>query len=120
MKYLITSLVLLTSLGSFAAIVNSAAVVGKSVVVDVTYGGGCREHKFKLKLNPVCLESFPSQCSANLIETVVNGPDFCEAIINKKIRFNIKKNNLSKDTYWTIIGDVDYTGQRSSATVLIQ
>lgn len=122
MKFFFLASFILASAAANAAIVNSArlSASGKSVIVNLTYGGGCREHTFKLKLNDVCLESYPAQCSADVVETIVGGFDMCEAIITKEVSFNIKKTGLSRMTYWTFLGDVGSTGQRSSATLLIE
>ena len=121
MKNFLALAVLCTSLSSTAAIVNGARLdaAGKNVILTLTYGGGCRDHKFTLKKGDFCLESYPMQCGAEVIETVVNGPDICEAIITKEVKFSIKRNRLSSATYWTFTGDIDQTGRESRATVLI-
>ncbi len=124
MKLKMLALTILLSTGAQAAEVLSANLdaAGKNILVDVSYGGGCKEHTFKLKLGG-CLESFPVQCSAQLVETVVGGPDFCEAIVGKTVKFSLKKCGLT-DSYFkggslTILGDKNFQGEASSATVTL-
>ncbi len=124
MKLKLLVLATLLTAGAHAAEVRSANLdaAGKNILVDVSYGGGCKEHTFKLKLAG-CLESFPVQCSAQLVETVVGGPDFCEAIISKTVKFSLKKYRLTDGYYkggsLTILGDKNFRGEDSSATVIL-
>lgn len=124
MKLKLLALTLVLSSGTHAAEVLSANLdaAKKNILVDVSYGGGCKEHTFKLKLGG-CLESLPVQCSAQLVETVVGGPDFCEAIVGKTVKFSLKKYGLT-DAYFkggslTILGDKNFRGEDSSATVVL-
>jgi hypothetical protein len=124
MKLKLLVLATLFTAGAQAAEVLSAKLdaAKKNILVDVSYGGGCKDHVFKLKLGG-CLESFPVQCSAQLVETVVDGPDFCEAIVGETVKFSLKKYGLT-DGYFkggslTIIGDKNFRGEDSSATVTL-
>ncbi len=92
----------------------------KNILVDVVYGGGCKEHVFTLELGP-CLESYPVQCSAKLVEKTIGGLDFCEALISETVVISRKKYGLD-DSYFkgaklTITGDRGFTGEPSSAVV---
>lgn len=106
---------------------NAAEVVSakldaskKNILVDVRYGGGCKEHDFSLKLG-ACMESYPVQCSAELVETIEGGFDMCEALIHETVVFPLKKFGLT-DSYFkggslTITGDINQTGKPSKATI---
>ena len=82
----------------------SAEVVGARVdaargllLVDVSYGGGCLEHKFKLEVG-MCMETFPVSCSASVVD-VTEGVDMCEAIIHQTVEFGLKENGLTDGYY---------------------
>lgn len=92
----------------------------KNILVDVVYGGGCKEHVFSLELG-ACLESYPVQCTAKLVEKTIGGPDFCEALISETVVISRKKYGLDGSYFEkakiTITGDRGFTGEPSSATV---
>lgn len=69
----------------------------QSIDVDVTYGGGCEEHKFKLDIG-MCLESFPVRCEAIVLD-VSEKPDFCEALVSKTVSFKLADYGLKDDYY---------------------
>ncbi len=121
--FLITALAL-SSLGAHAAEVLSANLdrTGKNILVDVSYGGGCKKHTFSLKVGG-CLESYPVQCRAVLVETIEGGFDMCEAIVHTTAKINLKKAGLT-DSYYkgatlTIVGDKNFRGESSKATVTL-
>lgn len=85
----------------------SVDIARKTVSVDVVYGGGCKEHSFKLVNNTGCFETYPVSCRLELIEDA-NG-DMCEAMIYKKIQFTFAELGFN-DSYYsragiTILGD---------------
>lgn len=115
---------LLVSSYSFGAVINSAKLDDsqENILVEVSYGGGCKEHNFELQIT-ACAETFPVQCTADLVETVVDGPDFCEAFITKIVELNLRDNNLD-DIYFsggslTIKGDKKANGRASRATIVL-
>ena len=121
MKFLALALAL-SSFSSIAATVHSAKLdaAQKNILVDVSYGGGCKKHNFSLQL-VLCAETYPVMCTAKLVETVENGPDLCEAIVSQTVKINLEKNGFL-DGYYTdalirIEGDKDSRGVESSATV---
>lgn len=92
----------------------------KNLLIDVTYGGGCAKHTFKLAVG-ACRESFPVSCDAVLIEKISGGVDLCEAIISETVKINLKRAGLT-DPYYrqgslTIFGDQMFNGETSQATV---
>ena len=116
------ALALLTlSFSSMAAGVLSAKLDAskKNILVDVSYGGGCKKHTFSLELEG-CMETSPVKCSAKLIESIEGGFDECEALLHETVVFNLKQYGLvgsyfSKGSL-TITGD-SYRGKVSSASV---
>jgi hypothetical protein len=81
-----------------AATINSASYDASTqlISVDVTYGGGCKKHTFKLKMN-ACAESFPVQCTADLIDLTKG--DFCEALVSQTVTFKAADYGLM-DSYY--------------------
>jgi hypothetical protein len=93
---------------AFAVEVKSAKLDAskENILVDVAYGGGCEEHSFSLKVG-ACLESFPAQCRATLVDS--NSTDRCEAYIHETVVISLKESGLT-DSYYkraslTIAGD---------------
>lgn len=70
----------------------------QSIDVDVSYGGGCEEHAFKLEIG-MCLESFPVQCSAEVLDVSAK-PDFCEAFLHQTVSFKLADYGLN-DNYFS-------------------
>lgn len=119
---LITLALLVSSFSAVAAEVKSAKLDAskKNILVDVSYGGGCKKHTFSLQLGS-CMESYPVQCSAKLVESIEGGFDGCEALKYETVVFNLKQYGLT-DSYFskgslTISGDKNFSGKVSSATV---
>lgn len=96
------SLVFLASLvmagNAFAAEVKSAKynAAKKGIEIGVKYGGGCKEHKFELQVG-TCLESFPVQCSAELVD--LTNDDFCEALVSRTIFISLDNAGLNESYY---------------------
>lgn len=89
---------------------------GENIEVTVSYGGGCFEHQFKLQMGG-CLESYPVQCAAKVVD-VTKEVDICEAIIMKKVTFNLKAHGLDKSYYAN--GSLTLSGDGgTSASVII-
>lgn len=84
---------------AFAVHVNDAKFnesTGK-IDISVSYGGGCKQHKFKLNIG-ACLESFPVQCGATLVDLTKD--DFCEAYLHQTVSISLKEAGLN-DSYFT-------------------
>ncbi len=117
LKNLATALILtLAADAAQSATVHSASVdpVKQVITVDVSYGGGCKEHDFKLKFKGGCMESYPVQCHLVLEEN--SHGDMCEAMIGKRVQFTFAELGLNdgyfNGAYLTIFGD-----NQSRATV---
>jgi hypothetical protein len=105
---------------SFAATVKSAKLdaAKKNILIDVTYVGGCGEHDFSLKLG-ICYETYPVQCSAELIEKTTDG---CEALISETIVIPLEKYKLNESYFkgasLKITGDKDWQTDTLSQAIL--
>lgn len=123
MKFIAIALAL-SSLTGFAATVHSAKLdaAKKNILVDVSYGGGCKKHTFTLKVG-ACQETYPVGCSAELVEKTEGGFDPCEAIVGQTVTINLAKYRLDEAYYANgslrITGDKDQSGKPSSATVIL-
>ena len=84
LKQILFSALALASVTANAASITSAKIDGSKIVLDVRYGGGCKEHQFSIAVRG-CFESMPVKCQADLVHNVVDGPDFCEAIISQTV-----------------------------------
>lgn len=54
--------------------------------VSLSFGGGCRSHRFELLLSPACLETYPAQCHAEIAH-VEGSDDPCEAMLFESVKF---------------------------------
>lgn len=101
----------LIALSANAAEVRDARINTEkgTVDIDVSYGGGCREHKFELKLE-TCMESYPVQCTAKLIDLTTD--DYCEAYISQTVSISLKESGLT-DSYFSK-GSLTITGSGNS------
>ena len=77
--------------GYFTAgsIIDSAAIEGGNLVLNVSYGGGCEEHEFELAWDGLVLESLPAQVSLQLYHNSNN--DFCEAFLSETLVFDLSE-----------------------------
>ncbi|HRK09072.1 MAG TPA: hypothetical protein PLZ57_14990 [Pseudobdellovibrionaceae bacterium] len=78
----------------------NAQIVGAgeeaALEMNVVYGGGCKTHQFELQMD-YCMESFPVQCRARLVDLTTD--DFCEAMISKTVTFSLRELGLL-DSYY--------------------
>ncbi len=106
-KIILFSGLALTSFSLSAVEVLEAKLdaTAENIIVKVKHGGGCGKHDYKLVMHG-CAESMPVQCQAT-IEHTTN--DFCEALLVREAKFNIKQYGLNtsyyKDAKITIKGD---------------
>ena len=75
------------SWGSDSYVLNSAAIKGDELTVNVSYGGGCRTHVFTLVISPTFAESDPVQLSATLAHEASDDP--CEAWLTEDYVFDL-------------------------------
>jgi len=65
----------------------SHRVEGDTLVLDVQYGGGCREHRFALLIDPAFMESHPVQVAARLAHDADG--DLCRALLTRTLRYDL-------------------------------
>lgn len=67
--------------------IEAACLKGDKLVIDVHYGGGCRQHTFQLNWDGEFLKSIPMQVPLELSHNA-NG-DNCRAIIHERLQFDL-------------------------------
>ena len=87
---------------------NSIAIAGDRMTIDVSYGGGCRTHAFTLVLSPSFAESDPVQLAAELAHEAQADP--CQAWLTEQYVFDL---DLVKTRYREVYGP-------GPATVVLQ
>ena len=66
---------------------SAATIMGDTLTVTVSYGGGCETHRFTLVASNVFLESYPVQLGASLAHDA-NG-DLCRAWLTEVLAFDL-------------------------------
>jgi hypothetical protein len=86
-KLLIALAMILQAPAAFADQIVSAKWLPESSEIELTvrHGGGCKSHQWGLTWNGGCAETFPAQCSANLVH-LRGADDFCEALVSTTSR----------------------------------
>lgn len=97
--------------------IGNSLVRDDELVVEVTYGGGCREHEFTMVFSDTFLESDPVQSVALLAHDA--GGDTCEALIAVTLVADLRAlRNLWRRSYQAESGtivirtDLDHPGVR--------
>jgi hypothetical protein len=67
--------------------IQGYAIVGDSLELAVTFGGGCRDHEFILLSDAAWMESYPVQVGLKLAHDA-NG-DNCKALLSRTLRFDL-------------------------------
>jgi len=68
--------------------ITSARIEGNTMIIGVSYPGGCGEHDFSLIGSESIAKSLPPIRSVNLVHTTET-PDNCKAMIMKTLEFDI-------------------------------
>lgn len=67
-------------------VINEANISGNCININLSYGGGCGEHDFELRLLPMCA----TPPMPPIIQLVHNGNgDLCQAYLTKNMSFDI-------------------------------
>jgi hypothetical protein len=86
-----------SSLGAFeesdALDIDSLHVEGNKLLIFVHYGGGCREHQFKMIGSPVVMKTLPAKRVIQLVHD--NEDDPCKSIVQRVLEVDLK--NLAVD-----------------------
>lgn len=67
--------------------IEKAEIVGNELILDVSYGGGCQEHEFKLIGSEMISKSLPPIRTIKLIHNGNN--DLCKALIMQTLKYDI-------------------------------
>ena len=68
---------------------HGIAINGDKLALDISHGGGCKEHSYVLFMSPgVFLKSFPAQADLYLQHRANN--DFCDALLRPQLSFNLR------------------------------
>lgn len=81
--------ILSVSPGSSPFEINSATVVGDTLLVSVSFVGGCETHEFMLGIDDSFLESNPVRMHAWLFHDASG--DTCEAYLTEKHEFDLTR-----------------------------
>jgi hypothetical protein len=65
----------------------STEVSGDMLIVEVQYGGGCKDHSFNMNTNLMWMKSMPPQL--NLYLEHEDNDDNCRALITRKLAFDM-------------------------------
>lgn len=69
--------------------IQEMKVKGDSLIVVVSYGGGCQTHEFSLKTNGAYMKSLPVQLNLTLEHKANN--DMCRAYLTQRIAFDLNQ-----------------------------
>lgn len=67
--------------------IEKAEIVGNELILEVSYGGGCQGHEFKLIGSEMISKSLPPIRTIKLIHNGNN--DLCKALIMQTLKFDI-------------------------------
>lgn len=67
--------------------VEKAEIASDSLVLQVRFGGGCREHAFALVIGTAWRESYPVQVDALISHEANDDP--CRALVGKRLAFSL-------------------------------
>lgn len=68
--------------------IGKMEVIGDSLIMEVSYGGGCQIHEFELLTNGMYGKSLPMQLNLYLRHNANN--DMCRAYFTKRIAFSLQ------------------------------
>ena len=67
--------------------IQNAVVKGDSLVLSLSFGGGCRSHTFHLLGDGMWMESYPVQTGLRLSHDAQN--DNCKALLSRTVSFDL-------------------------------
>jgi hypothetical protein len=88
--------------------INDATITGNKLVMNASYGGGCKEHEFRLIASDLWLESYPVQ--THVLFSHNANQDMCEAYFTEQFIFNLSP---LKERYQELY-------QEDSATIVLR
>jgi hypothetical protein len=94
--------------------IHSSAIVGDSLELTVSFGGGCRDHTFALLANGAWMESNPVQTGVRLAHDGSGDP--CDALLSRTLRFDLSPLKTAyANSYQTATGIIRLNVQGSSS-----
>lgn len=68
--------------------IDSARVVGDTLIAAVSHGGGCANHSYQLVIGAAWMESFPVQVRARIAHNANGDP--CRALLFQNLRMSLR------------------------------
>ena len=94
--------------------IQSAKIVGNTLLMVVTFSGGCAEHKFNFVGSPMIMKSLPAKRSVKLIHD--KNDDSCRSLVTKTLEIDLKNIAYNQTTGSEIVlllegwkGELKYT-----------
>ena len=82
-----------STIGSFkesdAFSIQDVQIKGNTLLLTITYGGGCADHQFEFIGSPMIMKSMPPIRSVQLIHDAAN--DKCKALVTQTIEIDLKE-----------------------------
>lgn len=101
---------------SDAVTIREASVVGDSLELFVTFGGGCREHAFLLLTDGAWMESYPVQVGVKLSHDARG--DNCKALLSRVLRFDLTPLKVAYETSYQSTTGIIRLNVRGTSSVL--
>ena len=67
--------------------IDSVQIDGDTLIANVTHGGGCRTHDYKLVVGTAWMDSFPVQAPGRMSHDAHG--DLCKALIHRELRISL-------------------------------
>tara|TARA_B110000285_G_scaffold33239_1_gene34800 strand:- start:291 stop:773 length:483 start_codon:yes stop_codon:yes gene_type:complete len=94
--------------------IQSAKIVENTLLMVVTFSGGCAEHKFNFVGSPMIMKSLPAKRSVKLIHD--KNDDSCRSLVTKTLEIDLKNIAYNQTTGSEIVlllegwkGELKYT-----------
>ena len=78
-----------------STVIDTAFITGNTMTLEVTYGGGCEKHMFKLEGSKSISKSLPPIRNIRLAH--IAKADMCKALIKKTLRYDISEFAYKKE-----------------------
>ncbi len=86
--------------------IDTVFIEGNTMYIDLTYGGGCKEHEFEVIGSLAIAKSYPPIRSLQIVHNANN--DMCRALVNVRLEVNIEnvayKQEAGSEIYYTLEG----------------
>ena len=67
--------------------IDSVHIDGDTLIANITHGGGCRMHDYKLVVGTAWMDSFPVQAPSRMSHDAHG--DLCKALIRRELRISL-------------------------------